>query len=141
MSHIPEPGKKVKRQRKPRAPVVSEHVEAVNFWRMVKLHERKHPDLLMLFAVPNGGHRHAAVAAKMRAEGVRPGVSDYLALVPRRGYHGLAIELKSATGTASEEQREFIWRAKMNGYRAEIARGWVEAWRIVCEYFGIRGQA
>ena len=30
----------------------------------------------LYFAIPNGGHRHPAVAAKLKAEGATPGVPD-----------------------------------------------------------------
>ena len=40
------------------------------------------PDDAELFAVPNGGHRNAAVAGKLKAAGVRSGVSD-LVLIGR----------------------------------------------------------
>lgn len=127
------------RKAKAAGPIRTEHVEAVTFWKAVLYHEPRYPDLSMLFAVPNGGDRHPAVAGKMKAEGVRKGVADYLALVPRAGFHGLAIELKTETGTASPEQRVFLRDARANGYRAEVAHGWAEAWRIVREYFGIVG--
>lgn len=116
----------------------SEHDEAVMFWRMVTVHESGYPDLRMLFAVPNGGARSKATGGKLKAEGVRPGVSDYIALVPRNGFHGLVLELKTAKGVVSKEQNAFIAAARIAGYRVEIARGWAEAWEVVCSYFGIR---
>jgi hypothetical protein len=129
----------MKRARKPITGKVcrTEHVEAVTFWKMVTMHEGRYPDLKMLFAVPNGGARNPIVARKMKSEGVRAGVSDYVALVPAGDYHGLAIELKTIDGRSSSEQRDFLRNARALGYRAELAHGWVEAWRIVCEHFGI----
>jgi len=127
------------RKRKPaRPPVPDEHAEAVRFFQMVKMHEAKHRALRMLFAVPNGSARHPAVAGKLRAEGVRPGVSDYLLLVPSKGFHGLAIELKRQRGgEVSEAQAEFQMHARAHGYRAEVCKGWVEAWNTVCDYLGL----
>jgi hypothetical protein len=52
------------------------------------------PRYSLLFAIPNGGQRHPAVAAKLRAEGVRPGVPDLCLPVASRGYHGCWLELK-----------------------------------------------
>jgi hypothetical protein len=115
----------------------TEHAEAVRLMQVVKLHEPRHPALRNLFAVPNGGDRHKLTAAKMKREGQRPGVPDYLLAFPSGGFHGLAIELKSMTGYASREQKDWIERLRDNGYRAEVCRGWEAAWTVICDYLGI----
>lgn len=102
--------------------------------RIVRLHEASHPALRMLFAVPNGGDRHKIVAAKMKAEGVKPGVPDYMLPVARGGFNGLAIELKSLTGYASKEQKEWIAALREQGWRAEVCRGGDKAWDVVRDY-------
>lgn len=119
----------------------TEHGEAVALMRVVRLHEARFPALKMLFAVPNGGDRHKIVAAKMKAEGVKPGVPDYLLPVSRPGYLGLAIELKSLTGYASKEQKQWIADLRSAGWRAEVCRGWDDAWRVVREYLDIEGES
>lgn len=123
-----------KRPRAPRRATVPEHVEAVNFMRAVRLAEARTPELRWLFAVPNGGDRNVIVAAKMKAEGVKPGVPDYLFPVKRGGFNGLAIELKSMTGTASREQKEWIEALRAQGWRAEVCRGWACAWDVLRDY-------
>jgi len=128
-----------KKPNPPAGPKRTEHAEAVTFWKMVKLHENRYPALKLLFAVPNGGGRHPAIAAKLKAEGVRPGVSDYLCLAPCQDhiYAGLALELKTIEGTATKEQREFLAACKNSGWHAVVAHGWVDAWRVVCDHVGI----
>ena len=37
----------------------------------------------LLFAIPMGGHRHIAVAAKLKAEGVKAGVPDIFFALPK----------------------------------------------------------
>lgn len=115
----------------------TEHAEAVRLMQMVRIHESRFPALKLLFAVPNGGDRNKIVAAKMKAEGVRPGVLDYFLAFPAHEFHGLAIELKSLTGYASREQREWVERLRANGYRAEVCRGWEQAWSVISDYLGI----
>lgn len=115
-------------------PKRTEHAEAVTLMRVVKLHEAKHPELRLLFAVPNGGDRHPAVAAKMKAEGVKAGVPDYLLPVARGGFHGLAIELKTSTGSASREQKQWLADFRDQGYRAEVCKGWQQAFDTLKEY-------
>lgn len=119
----------------------TEHAEAVRLMQMVKLHENRHPALRQMFAVPNGGDRHRIVAAKMKAEGVKPGVPDYVMLFPVDGFHGLAIELKSMTGYASREQKDWIERLRDNGYRAEVCRGATAAWAVISDYLSIKAGA
>lgn len=115
----------------------AEHVEAVMFMRAVAGALDTWPELRWLFAVPNGGWRAKRTAAAMKAEGVKPGVPDYL-LPVRRGEHvGLAIELKTATGRPSPEQRAWLAHLAGQGWHAVIARGWEEAWDVVRDYMAL----
>ena len=75
-----------------------------------------------LFAVPNGGHRNIQTAARLKAEGVTSGVADLLLLVPKRGYHGLCIEVKTPVGRQSENQKNWQRIIEAQGYRYEVVR-------------------
>lgn len=114
-----------------------EHIEAKHLMHVVRIAEFGTPALRMLYAVPNGGDRNKAVAGKMKAEGVKSGVPDYCLPVARGGFHGLYIELKSLTGYASAEQKNWIEALRTEGYRAEVCRGWEQAWAVLREYLGI----
>lgn len=116
--------------------VEREHGEAKAFMRVVQMHEARHPELRWLHAIPNGGARGKAQAGKLKAEGVRAGVADYFLPVARQGFHGLYIELKSMTGSTSREQKDFLADMRSEGYRAEVAKGWEQAWAIVRDYLG-----
>ena len=95
-----------------------------------------------MFAIPNGGERHAAVAANLKAEGVKSGVSDIFLPVPVGIRHGLFIELKKPAlgkkpaGRLTEAQSAFIVRMLRRGYAATGAIGWEEATRIIICYYG-----
>jgi hypothetical protein len=69
-----------------------------------------------IFAIPNGGHRHPAVAGKLKAEGVRAGIPDLFVALPRHGYAGLFLELKHGGNKTTELQREWIVRLQDAGY-------------------------
>ena len=56
----------------------------------------------------------------MRAMGYKKGYPDITIFHARHGYHSLLIELKSATGKISEEQKEWKKRLIEEGYKAEI---------------------
>ena len=118
-----------------RVPIPTEEEEQAAFFARCDSMSGAYPNLRWIFAVPNGGHRHKATAARLRAQGVRAGVSDVLYLVPRGGFHGLALEFKRRRGgMTSPLQEAFLAWSRGNGYRAEVVRGCEEAWRILCDY-------
>lgn len=109
----------------------------------------REPLLDLLYHVPNGGARPASVrtradgrtvrysveAAKLKAQGVKTGVPDLFLPVPRRGYHGLYIELKRLRGgKLEEEQKAWIVRLTRQGYCVKVCRGWVRAAGVICAY-------
>jgi hypothetical protein len=57
-----------------------------------------------IFAIPNGGHRHPAVAAKLKATGTSSGVPDLF--IPA---WGLWVEMKRVKGgSLSAEQKDWL---------------------------------
>lgn len=95
--------------------------------------QRTYPDC-PIFAIPNGGSRHKAEAARLKAEGVRAGVPDLFLPVARHGFHGLFIELKTATGRPSKEQLEWLDRLATEGYAASLCRGFDAARETIADY-------
>lgn len=98
----------------------------------------RHPLAAALaYHVPNGGHRMKAVAAKLKAQGVRAGVSDIVLPMARAGYFGLYIEFKATaphSAPVSQSQREFLAAVKQQGYQALVCRGMDEAMRVIDAY-------
>lgn len=90
-----------------------------------------------LFAIPNGGLRAKSVAVKLSAEGVRRGVPDLFLPIPRGCFHGLFIELKSESGRATPEQKDWVEFLAAAGYSANIVRGWESAAGIIKAYMAI----
>ena len=87
-----------------------------------------------LFAVPNGGYRTPTTAAKIKAEGALPGVSDLILLIARGGYHGLLIEMKTDKGRQSEAQREWQRLIEADGYKYVVVRSIEEFIKVVNDY-------
>ena len=112
----------------------SEHHEAVALMQIVAMHEGRWPELKMLFAVPNGGARHPAVAAKLKSEGVKPGVPDYLMPVKNEQYAGLAIELKIKGNRPTKTQIEWHRALASQGWHVVVAYGAQEAWDAIRGY-------
>jgi hypothetical protein len=70
---------------------------------LVQWFRRTYPDV-RIFAIPNGGHRHPAVAAKLKATGASAGVPDLF--IPA---WKLWIEMKRVKGgVLSAEQKDWI---------------------------------
>jgi hypothetical protein len=81
-------------------------------------------------AIPNGGKRGKAEAGRLKAEGVRAGVSDIFVAYPVGDRHGLYIEMKSLTGKPSREQDGWIADSLRLGYAAAVCRGADEAMAV-----------
>ena len=85
---------------------------------------------------PNGGKRDALAGAQMKALGVKPGWPD-LILPHSNGQHpGLVIEMKSATGSTSKEQKDWLAHFEDQNWQVRVARSAQEARTILCLYLG-----
>lgn len=85
-----------------------------------------------IFAIPNGGHRHPAVAAKLKVTGATRGVPDLF--VPE---WRLWIEMKRAKGgVLSAEQKDWINYLKSIDYDCIVGKGFDDAKaQIVQKYY------
>lgn len=83
----------------------------------------------LIYHVPNGGHRLKAVAAKLKAQGVKAGIPDLVLPMARGGYFGLYIEFKATVEPAavSPSQRDYLRRLNEQGYLAIVCRGHFDA--------------
>ena len=96
----------MKPRRKPRQ---TEHAMQCAVIQACRYLEREHPEVKYLFSVPNGGHRHIAVAAKLKASGVKSGVPDLFLPLPISGRSaGLWIEMKAPGGTVTQNQDDYL---------------------------------
>ena len=111
-----------------------EHAEQAALFRWAEFARSRLPELALLHAIPNGGHRHKATAARLKAEGVKRGVPDVCLPVARNGAHGLYIELKTERGKPTPEQLGWIRALRRQGYAAEVCRGWESARSMIEHY-------
>lgn len=100
----------------------------------------------LLFAIPNGGARSKATAGKLKAEGVVAGVSDLILMKPhfRQGVYfsdmipldsyALCIEMKTAKGRQSPEQKEWQKKVEEFGYKYAVCRSLDEFMAVVNGY-------
>lgn len=118
-------------------PQEADEQEALISWARMSV--GRHPELSLLFHIPNGGKRDARTAAILQRQGVLPGVPDLFLPVCRGGYAGLFVEMKRKKGgRVSPDQRNFIDIVRREGYRAEVCRGFEEAKTLIENY--LRGE-
>lgn len=117
---------------------VSEHSQQTALLSAVAQLAQVNPQLKWLFAIPNGGDRNMAVAANMKAEGVRAGVADLLLPVASNGYHGFFVEMKRRDGgTQSDKQLEFERFVVAEGYLYAVFHNWIEALKALLWYLNM----
>ena len=77
-----------------------------------------------VFAVPNGGSRHAREAHNLKLQGVMAGVADLVILLP--GGQAVFAELKSPDGSGrqSPAQRAFAASVRCLGFDYQLWDSW-----------------
>ena len=106
-----------KPRRKPRAEEHKLQKSMVDWFRL------RHPSMRHnLFAVPNGGRRDATSGWRLKEEGVLPGVADLILLKSNRFYGALLLEVKTAAGRQSREQKEWEERITADGFKYAVVR-------------------
>ena len=115
--------------------IPTEHQEQCALFEWASWMAKRIPELHLMHAIPNGGKRDIRTAARLKAEGVKPGVPDIFLPVPKNGKHGLYIELKrSRGGTVSKEQEAWIRALSAQEYVCCVCHGWDQARETILEY-------
>lgn len=115
----------------------SEDTEQERVIAWSKVHAISHPELLLLYHVPNEGKRTASQAMRMARMGLKAGVPDLCLPVARGTYHGLYIEMKYDDGRLSPAQREWIQQLTAQGCYTAVCYGAAEAITVLEEYMEI----
>ena len=111
-----------------------EHQIQCAFIEWCRYNEKRFPALKLGFAVPNGGGRSKAQAGRLKAEGVRPGVPDWMLPVSTSIHVGLALEFKSPTGRTSKAQHDFIALLRSAGWMVDVCRSVDTAIEVTTNY-------
>ena len=89
----------------------------------------------LMFHVPSEGNRNSVIdGGRRKAMGIVAGVSDLIFMLPRHGYYGLCIEMKTETGKQSDKQKEWERKVTEQGYDYQIARSLSEFKTCVTNY-------
>lgn len=121
-------------------PTEGDEAECLIRWASMRRH-RGHRLSDFLIMIPNGAvlagdvRERAIAMARMKRQGFRPGVFDYLLAIPVEPYPGLWVELKrQKLGVVSDEQKRFELAMSVMGWATAIAKGWDEARAVIEKY-------
>jgi len=116
-------------------PCPTESAEQASLLLWANLAASRMPELNLLFAIPNGGWRTPATAARLKREGVKAGVPDLMLPVARGKYHGLCLELKRRKG-GHIDPAQLRWAKELTaqGYFHCFCSGWHEAKAVLESY-------
>jgi|SRR6267142_332505 len=99
---------------------------------------KKYPKFRQLILhFPNEGKRSPRYGALMKALGMRKGVADLFIAVPKRGFGGAWIELKSENGVLSMEQEIFLQDMKAQNFYACVCFSANDAIEMIDWYFNV----
>lgn len=91
---------------------------------LVQYIQRVHPGAWRVTtSVPHGGYRLKSEAARLKREGVHAGYPDMLIDQPVGRYHGMRLEIKTAKGSLSKLQLDFLTRLAERDYFACVGYG------------------
>jgi hypothetical protein len=98
------------------------------------LQSGQHPELMLLFGTMNGIRLTIGAAKKAKALGMNKGCPDLWLPVPRKGFHGLVIELKDGDNKLTPEQVDWLDALNYYGYNASCCWGAGDAIQCISEY-------
>ena len=100
-----------------------------------KANPSRYPMLNMLHCSLNGVKLSGTQAKVAKGQGMLSGVPDLFLPVPKNGYHGLFIEMKSEKGRVTENQHWFLTNADSVGYKTVICYSAKEAISAIEAYY------
>lgn len=119
-------------------PIPTEAQEQKALFEWAEWAKRRHPELALMYHIPNEARRSYALGKEMKAQGVRSGVPDICLPVPRGGYGALYIEMKRRKDSRlSDNQRGWINGLNRAGNRAVVCKGWEEAKQEIETYLNL----
>jgi hypothetical protein len=137
------------------AQTLTEHAQQTALFMWAAQHKDDYPELTLMFAIPNGGLRNMATAARLKAEGVKAGVPDIFLPVARLRrnshtgettrwyYHGLFIEMKKPrvgkqkADKRSDAQLLTQYALEENHYHCVVCYGYNEARDNLLSYLAL----
>ena len=111
--------------------------EAIEQERVIKWardNENNYPFLWLLHSSLNGVKLSKNQAGRAKTQGMLSGVPDLFLPVPKKGFHGLFIEMKSQQGRVSVSQSRFLSVTNELGYQSIVCYSSKDAIEKIKEY-------
>lgn len=118
----------------PTKPIQHEAMEQEALFEWASYMRLQHPELSLLFHIPNGGSRNKYEAMHLKRQGVKAGVPDLCLPVARGRFHGLYIEMKYGKNKPSDLQSTWLHALREQGYAAIVCCGWQQAKERILTY-------
>ena len=112
------------------------HQAQVIEWSKWAYKTGKYPLLNMLHCSLNGVKLSGTQAKVAKGQGMLSGVPDLFLPVPKNGFHGLFIEMKSEKGKITDNQHWFLTNAESLGYKTAVCYSAKEAISAIEAYYG-----
>jgi len=115
----------------------SAHQQQVVEWARwaFKANPVRYPHLDMLHCSLNGVKLSGTQAKIAKGQGMLSGVPDLFLPVPKNGYHGLFIEMKSEKGRVTDNQEWFLSKTEGLGYKTAVCYSAKEAIDAIEAYY------
>ena len=114
----------------------SHHQQALILW--ARMSRQSSPELEHLIAIPNGAHTTPKNRMRLVREGLVAGVSDLFLPVPRGGYSGLWLEMKSKKGKLRGAQSDWLEAMRKYGHAVHVVYDWDDGRKILQEYLRLK---
>lgn len=108
-------------------------------WTQVPGVRDKYPELALLYHTANERKCSVYEGVHFKRMGVKSGVPDLHLPVPRKGYHGMYMELKSKNGRLSDNQKWWLDKLAEQGYLCVVYRDPKEAFEQLVRYLDDEG--
>ncbi len=122
----------------------TEHDIQSALFAWAELASGRHPELKLMFAIPNGGKREkrqnkkgrwfSPEAQRLKKEGVKPGIPDIFLPCARCGSHGLFVEMKAPDGKVTSEQKKMHELLRWAGYAVIVCYSLESATALIIWY-------
>lgn len=115
----------------------SEENEQIALFRWAEFAMNQHPELELMYHIPNEDKRSKFTGARLKAAGLKSGVPDICLPVARGGYIGLYIEMKAGKNKLTDNQEKWLNVLTREGNFTAVCYGWEKAKEVIEKYLSM----